>query len=140
MRKHLIFILLLLEAINISDMYATPVLLGISWTWTAVNTAATCYLCCLRCQDKKKLNRDITTINNNCNKVATDHALIHSLAMARILDPDNSQHDRRPRPILDGVKSTVSQATNTDMSFMTPPIPKHHFLDKQPPSPPAECQ
>lgn len=142
MRKQLVFIILILGSGTISDIQATLELSALL-SLTAANYIATSFLCCMRCKDKSEQRARLEKLEADCSRTSKCQDHLQTLALARILDPDNKRHDQRPRPVFDGPKNTVSQATNTDLVLMTPPLntmQPRRSLDKKSTQTPSDCQ
>jgi hypothetical protein len=159
MRKQSVSILLLLLSTFTVDLHAVleiP-LIGL-FSWTAANTAATCCLCCARCEDKRETAIQDSRLNS-LEKDTKRIAAVQDNQTARTIlsllapeDSDNNFHlraalktsEQRIARLSEKSKKTTSQATNTDLILITPPHlsmqPRRSLDEKKPTAQPSDCQ
>jgi hypothetical protein len=156
MRKQKVFIVLFLGSVITTDIHA---ILEIStlFSMAALNATATCFLCCMRCNDKSQwddrlnavetsskqntknileLVEDLHKVRDQSYDTARQLYLINAIATGKLINPTSSMsklHIQRPRSVLEEFHEPNSPVTNTGLSLIpSSPRPMRLLLGSRP--------
>jgi len=136
MFKHRYFCLLSL-VLFISPAIAMLPDLGISATTCCIYATMSCLCCssgiqaCCREHEYKKLSSDITNIKDGISRINRN---LPAAPQSQKMTPHNTQN--KIPPSLRELKNTTEQSSNTDLSLITPTLPRRSLDKKMPQTPP----